>query len=209
MVRLFRMASAAALAASLFAGWPLRATAAAGGQGSNQAAEFEEIARLLEVSAGRTVADVGAGGGTWTMPLAKAVGATGRVYATEVKTVQVEALRQLARVRQLANVEVVFGTQQETGLPAGCCDGVLLRLVYHAFDEPAMMRASLRRATKPGGLVLIVDFRPPPEQLTREMRDDGFERVQFIERWQGQEGVYAVLFRRLPAGERVRHAHPD
>ena len=43
----------------------------------------------------------------------------------------------------------------------------------------------------------IVDFRPPPDRLAQEMKNTGFERVHFIERWQGQEGVFAVLFRKL------------
>jgi hypothetical protein len=87
------------------------------------------------------------------------------------------------------------------GLPANCCDALLLRLVYHAFDEPALMRDSLRRAMKSGGLVLIIDFRPPPGQLIREMQEAGFAHVELIKSWQGQEGVYAVLFRKLPPGE--------
>ena len=165
------------------------------------AAEAAQIAELLRLEPGAVVADVGAGGGTWTFDLARRVGRTGRVYATEVKDVQIEGLRLAVRARKVPNVEVVRGSQADMGLPATCCDALLLRLVYHAFDEPALMRESLRRAMKPGGLVLIVDFRPPPEQLTREMQEAGFDRLQFIERWQGQEGVYAVLFKKLAGRE--------
>jgi len=159
-------------------------------------AEFEQIVQLLAVSEGKVVADVGAGGGSWAFRLAQRVGAQGRVYATEVKGPQVAGLRQVVRARRLENVEVILGSQQDMGLPSNCCDGLLLRLVYHAFDEPDLMRDSMRRAMKVGGLVLVVDFRPSPDQLTREMKDAGFERVQFVERWQEREDLFAALFRK-------------
>lgn len=170
------------------------------GHGESQArdaeAECDQIIQLLAVTEGKVVADVGAGGGSWTFRLASRVGAQGRVYATEVKRAQVEGLRKTVRARKLQNVEVILGSQQDTGLPSKCCDGLLLRLVYHAFDNPGRMRDSMHRALKAGGVVLVVDFRPSPEQLVQEMKGAGFERMEFIERWQNQEGVYAVLFRK-------------
>jgi ubiquinone/menaquinone biosynthesis C-methylase UbiE len=158
--------------------------------------ELVQIAELLEVTAGKVVADVGAGGGQWAFGLADRVGATGRVYATEVKQLQVDGLRTAARARGAHNVDVVFGSQDDMGLPKQCCDAALLRLVYHAFDSPDRMRSSLHRAVKPGGRVLIIDFRPTPDQLTQELKTAGFDRLHFIERWQDQEGVYAALFQR-------------
>jgi ubiquinone/menaquinone biosynthesis C-methylase UbiE len=166
-------------------------------QGMGTEAEFTRIAELIGATPGKSVADVGAGGaGLITYPLAQRVGPTGRVYATEVREPQVDALRKGAKRLGLDNVEVVFGTQQDMGLPPQCCDGLLLRLVYHAFDEPTRMLESLRRSMKPGGLVLIIDFRPKPDQLTREMGSVGFDRVEVFERWQGREEIFAVLFKK-------------
>jgi ubiquinone/menaquinone biosynthesis C-methylase UbiE len=166
-------------------------------QGMETEAEYARIAELIGATPGKTVADVGAGGaGVITYPLARRVGPSGRVYATEVKEPQVDALRNGAKRLGLENVEVVFGTQQDMGLPPQCCDGLLLRLVYHAFDEAEKMLDSLRRSMKPGGLVLIIDFRPKPDQLTREMASVGFDRVEVFERWQGREEIFAVLFKK-------------
>ncbi|HSC26561.1 MAG TPA: methyltransferase domain-containing protein [Vicinamibacterales bacterium] len=187
--------TAPALLVVLLSAWPL-ATAHRDPQARDPEVEFEQIVQLLNVSSGKVVADVGAGDGSWTLRLAQRVGAQGRVYATEVRRPQVEGLRQMVRTRGLEHVEVITGSQQEMGLPSNCCDGLLLRLVYHAFDEPHLMRDSMRRAMKVGGLVLVVDFRPSPDQLTQEMKEAGFERVQFIERWQEQQGVFAALFRK-------------
>ncbi len=159
-------------------------------------AEFEQISQLLELTEGTTVADVGAGGGTWTVKLARRVGDEGRVFSTDVKEEQVAGLRSLVEYHKLHRVTVIRGTEAHMGLPESCCEALLLRLVYHAFDEPEKMRRSLAEAMRPGGLVLIIDFRPPPDELTREMATAGFERVDFIASWRGQEGVYAALFRK-------------
>src|SRR5688500_11808501 len=139
--------------------------------------EFDQIVQLLRVAEGAVVADVGAGGGQWSFRLATRVGANGRVVATDVKGPPGAGVQRVARARNVNNLTVIYGSQQEIGLPADCCDAMLLRLVYHAFTEPERMRDSMRRAMKPGGLVLIVDFRPLPDQLTEEMRHAGFERV--------------------------------
>lgn len=148
-----------------------------GAQARDDEAEVVEIARLLEVSSGTIVADVGAGGGSSTYRLAQQVGAQGRVFATEVRPRNVEGIAAGARARGLDNVTPILGSQVDTGLPPSCCDALLVRLVYHAFDHPTEMRQSMYRAMRPGGLVLVVDFRPSPDQLTMEMETAGFERL--------------------------------
>jgi ubiquinone/menaquinone biosynthesis C-methylase UbiE len=165
---------------------------AAAGQTRDTQREVTEIAKLLELSETSVLADVGAGSGEWTYLLAPLVR---QVFATDVKSPQVNGIETVARQRNLTNVKVILGTQEDSGLPASCCDAILLRLVYHAFRNPQMMRESMRKALKPGGRVLIVDFRPPPDQLTQEMNAAGFERLQVIGRWQDRSDVYAVLFR--------------
>jgi ubiquinone/menaquinone biosynthesis C-methylase UbiE len=161
-----------------------------------EAAEFEEIAALLQIADGSTVADVGAGGGAWTSRLAARVGSSGVVYGTDVREPQVNGIAKYARARGTANVIAILGSQQDTGLPDECCSGMLLRLVYHAFTDAPSMRQSIRRAMKAGGLVLVIDFRPEPDRVTADMEASGFERVRLIERWQGRSDLYALLFRK-------------
>ena len=156
------------------------------------------MVELLEIGAGSRVADVGAGGGQWTRLLSGVAGREGRVYATEVKPAQIRGLASLARSLPASNVTVVRGTELETGLPPACCDAILLRLVYHAFDHPQPMREGLRVALRPGGRILVIDFRPPRAQLVAEMEDSGFELLWQVDAWRGQEGVYATLFGAAP-----------
>ncbi len=180
----------------------------------NSRVDRDELARmtaLLRVEPGDVVADVGAGDGKWAVALAEIVGATGRVFATEVDPNDLKKIRDRVAREKTDNVTVIEGGQRDTGLPEACCDQILLRRVYHHFEEPAPMQESLRRALRPDGLLFIVDFetrrrwqRPAgiPESrsghgiaqsmLVSEMEAAGFE---LVEQTKWANGDYGLLFR--------------
>jgi ubiquinone/menaquinone biosynthesis C-methylase UbiE len=167
-----------------------------------QQREIELIVATLDLSPGMTVADVGAGSGRFTRALAQRVGATGTVYASELGSESVAALREA--VAEQRNVVVVEATATTTGLPDACCDGILLRGVYHHLTSPNETLEGLRRALRPGGRLLVVDFPPSfwlkpwtpqginenrhghgvtPDIVVSEAAAAGFEEVRLIEDW--------------------------
>ena len=178
------------------------------------AGETRRLAELLELRPGSIVADVGAGDGRWTEALSAVVGSSGRVYSTEVEQEMVDDLEQRLQRRDIDNAAVVLGSQEHSGLPDGCCHAILLRMVYHHFEQPRAMRASLHRALLPDGLVAIVDIVPQrnwrrlddvpergghgirPEDLVSEMTVDGFELVSRHDSWNGDDDRYCAVFRR-------------
>jgi hypothetical protein len=149
-----------------------------------------------------------------TERLAGEVGPTGHVWATEIDVDDVEKIEKRASRAGLENVTAVLGTDTDTGLPDGCCEAVLLRMVYHHFTQPASMRASLRRALRPGALLAVIDLQPRgswgsldgvpdrgghgirDEELVAEMTSDGFEVVARYDDWNGSGNRYCVVFRR-------------
>ena len=141
--------------------------AADGGPTEAQLASAEaEVPRLVEIfqlKPGMNVADVGAGFGAWTIGFAEAVGPTGRVYSSDVGEQQLASLRQTKTRRALTNVTVVEGGERSTNLPAGCCDAILVRDVYHHLTAPEDMTSSLAATLKPGGRLVVVDFLPRPD----------------------------------------------
>lgn len=124
--------------------------------------EVPRLVELLELAPGATVADVGAGFGAWTARFAEWTGPSGQVYATEVGGRQLESLREMVERDQLSNVTVIEGDADATNLPAGCCDAILVRDVFHHLTEPAAMIRSLAASLKPNGRLAIIDF-PPSE----------------------------------------------
>jgi ubiquinone/menaquinone biosynthesis C-methylase UbiE len=173
----------------------------------------DELARLVEVLAiepGDVVADVGAGDGRWAVALVPAVGDAGRIYATEVDPNDLDRIRSLVERERASNVSVVEGDQNDTGLPDACCDAILLRRVYHHFQNPRVMQNELRSALRGDGRLLVIDFdtrrrwrRPSgipesrdghgisKEMLVSEMEGAGFVLIDDM-KW--SNGDYALVF---------------
>jgi len=160
------------------------------------ASDGARLVTALKLRAGQTVADIGAGGGQLTVALAREVGPSGRVYATELDADRLRDIRQAAESAGLKNVSVIEAHATRTNLPERCCDALVLRKVYHHFGNPRLMNASMRQALKPGGLLAVIDFAPDsaesrdPRQrdtgdqhgvtagtVVRELKQAGFEEV--------------------------------
>ena len=122
--------------------------------------DMTRLVPILGLRAGQTVADVGAGGGELTVRLAKEVGPEGRVYATEMSSDRMNRIRRRAEDDGLKNVTVLEAHATRTNLPDSCCDAIVIRNVYHHFDEPSAMNKSLYASLKPGGYLAIIDFSP-------------------------------------------------
>lgn len=127
------------------------------------AAELDCVWTLLGAQPGQTVAELGAGDGTLALGLARRLGPTGSLLATEVDPEKIEAIRKAAAEAKQTNLRVVTGGDRITGLPAGCCDAAYMRFVYHHFVAPEDIGRDLHAALKPGGMLVVIDF--PPSRL--------------------------------------------
>lgn len=114
---------------------------------------------VLNITAGAAVADIGAGTGYITMKLASRVGASGTVYATDVQPQMLEMLRRRLERAHVSNVILVRGDIDNPRLPAAAVDLELLVDVYHEFSEPQAMLRGLRDALKPGGRLVLLEYR--------------------------------------------------
>lgn len=115
--------------------------------------------RLLNLKPGMVVGDVGAGSGYYTELLAKAVGPSGRVYATDIQSGMIQLLRQRLARTGLTNVEAVLSTESDARLPPAALDLILLVDVYHEFSQPQATLRQLRAALKPGGRLVLLEYR--------------------------------------------------
>ena len=151
--------SIAALAAVLCLVAPL------GARQDHQEVPRDEWQRVTDVfdamglGPGSVVADLGAGGGWFTTRLARAVGAGGRVYAVDVNPVSLRELRE-SLPKELTNIEIVRGEENDPKLPAGQLDAVLVVNAYHEFAEYAAVLAKVREALKPGGRLVLIEPTP-------------------------------------------------
>lgn len=122
----------------------------------------DQIVAALELAAGMTVADVGAGTGLFLKPLAEAVGPEGRVYAVEIAPRFIAYLDERVQREGLGQVEVVTGAPRTLPIPPHSLDVVFLCDTYHHFEYPKSMLRSLYSALRPGGALVVVDFERIP-----------------------------------------------
>ena len=183
------------------------------------ASETRILSDSMHWKQGNVIAEIGAGEGQMSFLAAREVGATGRVYSTELNPAKLKHLTDEVKRRGLGNIEILQARAIDTALPANCCDDIFLRRVYHHFSDPKDTDASIYRALKPGALLAVIEFPPRPEYgsldgmpkshgglhgipqnvLVDELKAAGFEIVQPPEDM-GIEGDYSVIARkpRLP-----------
>ena len=141
----------------------------------------------LAVEEGQALCDLGCGNGYHTLPLAQAVGPAGRMFAVDLQPQMLVMLEQRTQDAQLENVQFVEATVDDPKLPKLSCDLVLMVDVYHELSHPVRVIQRVRDALKPGGEVVLVEFRAEdpavpikPEhmmskaQVIREMASHGF-----------------------------------
>jgi ubiquinone/menaquinone biosynthesis C-methylase UbiE len=175
------------------------------------AGEIGRLAELMGWKAGTMVADIGAGDGAYTFAAAGRVGAAGKVYATEIDAKKIAELRAEVAKRKLGNVTIVESKEADTNLPAGCCDAIFLRRVYHHLTKPVEFDAALVRSLKSGGRLAIIDFPPraglepvegvpsnrgghgiPEKIVIEELKAAGLQVEKIVEDW--PENDYCVVF---------------
>ena len=117
-----------------------------------------EIVAAAQVRPGMIVADVGAGTGLFTRLFAREVGPKGRVYAVDITPEFVTNTVRTARAEQLTNVEGVINTPTDVKLAPQSVDLAFLCDTYHHFEYPRSMLASLHRALRPDGRLVVIDY---------------------------------------------------
>ena len=149
--------------------------------------EPERMLDALELKPGMVIADVGAGVGFTSVRLARRVGPTGKVISTDVQPEMVRLLKQTLADLGVKNVSPLLCTPVDTGLPEAEVDLAIMVDVYHECSHPVETLQGIRKALKPGGRLVLVEFRAEdpdvpirPEhkmtvaQVRRELEPQGF-----------------------------------
>jgi SAM-dependent methyltransferase len=179
------------------------------GEGREAFLKRKEIVAACGLAPGMAVADVGAGTGLFTRLLAAGVGPKGKVYAVDISRKFIDHIQKTCRKAGLANVTGVVCTPASAELPPDCVDLVFLCDVYHHFEYPRKTMASLYRALRPGGRLVLVDYRrvegkspgwilkhlrAGQEVFTKEIEAAGFE---VLDRPDFLKENYLVRFRKV------------
>jgi SAM-dependent methyltransferase len=153
--------------------------------------DCNKLLRELRLEQGQSVCDMGCGNGFYTLRIAKRVGPKGQVYAVDIQPEMLSLLNERTKADRIHNVKPVLGTVVDPLLPPESCDVILCVDVYHEFSHPEQMLAAMRKALKPKGRLVLVEFRMEDpqvpiklehkmskEQILKELPPNGFKLVQ-------------------------------
>jgi arsenite methyltransferase len=150
----------------------------------------EEILNRLKLRKGDTVADIGAGGGYFTLEFARRVGPSGMVYAVDVRLKFLDYVRNRAVKAGLGNVVPVLVRRDDFLLPENGIDLFFFRNVYHHIERPVAYFQKLRPHLKKGGRIAVIDYRKGKswislighsvneQQLIQNMKMAGYSAVE-------------------------------
>lgn len=125
--------------------------------GRDERLQVNRVMDLLGVTQGKSVADIGAGSGWFTVRAARRVGEAGVVYAVDINPDAIQYIDQRTHKEQLANVKTILSKPDDPLLPANSVDAVLLLKTYHEVAHPVALLRNLRAALRPGAKIGIID----------------------------------------------------
>ena len=118
----------------------------------------ERVLAACRIKPGMTVADIGAGTGFYSRLFSEAVGESGRVFAVDIAVPFLDHIKKQSGQDGIDNITTVLCTDRSATLPPESIDVAFTCDTYHHFEYPKLTLASIHRALKPGGSLVVVDF---------------------------------------------------
>jgi ubiquinone/menaquinone biosynthesis C-methylase UbiE len=163
--------------------------------------QINRVMDLLGVTAGKNVADIGAGSGWFTVRAAQRVGPTGAVLAEDINPLAIESIGKRALKEDLSNVRTVLGSPDDPRLPTGSVDAVLMLKVYHEIAHPQVFLKALKPALREGAKVGIIDRNGnganhglDHDVVVKEMDEAGFKLVGTYDFTKADGQDYFLIF---------------
>jgi ubiquinone/menaquinone biosynthesis C-methylase UbiE len=167
--------------------------------------QINRVMNILGIAPGKSVADIGAGSGWFSVRAARRVGGGGLVYAVDINPEAVRYVGERAQKEQLQNVKTILGKADSPLLPAGSVDAVLLLKTYHEVAQPVALLQNLRAALRPGAKVGIIDRNGNGEDhgverevVIREAKEAGYKLVEHYDFVKGDKMDYFLVFTAKP-----------
>ena len=125
--------------------------------GRGERLQISRVMDTLGITAGKSVADIGAGSGWFTVRAAKRVGGAGLVYAVDINPEAIRYITQRGQKEELQNIKTILSKPDNPLLPPNSVDVVLLLKTYHEVAHPVELLRNLRPALRPGAKVGVID----------------------------------------------------
>jgi len=125
--------------------------------GRDERLQINRVMDMLGIAPGKSVADIGAGSGWFTVRAARRVTSSGTVYAVDINPKAIQYIDRRAKKEQLENIKSILSRPDDPQVPAHSIDAVLLLKTYHEVAHPVVLLRNLRSSLKPGAKIGIID----------------------------------------------------
>ncbi len=173
--------------------------------GRDERLQINRVMDILGVAPGKSVADIGAGSGWFTVRAARRVGKDGMVYAVDINPEAIRYIAERAQKEKLRNVKTILGKADDSLLPVGAVDAVLLLKTYHEVAEPVALLKNLRAALRVGARVGVIDRNGNGEDhgvgrdvVIREAAQAGYRLLEQYDFVKGDKMDYFLVFTAEP-----------
>ena len=168
--------------------------------GRDQRLQINRVMDILDIHEGKSVADIGAGSGWFTVRAAKRAG-TGTVYAVDINPEAVQYINNRAEKEHIANVKAILSKPDDPLLPKDSVDAVLLLKTYHEVAHPVELLRNLRPSLRNAAKVGIIDRNGNGEDhgvgkdvVIREAKEAGYLLVEQYDFVKGDKMDYFLVF---------------
>ena len=168
--------------------------------GREERLQIDRVMDILGIAPGKSVADIGAGSGWFTVRAAKRVAGGGVVYAVDINPEAIRYVGERAQKEKLENVRTILSKTDDPLLPASV-DAVLLLKTYHEVAQPVTLLRNLRGALRPGAKVGIIDRNGNGEDhgvardiVIREAKEAGYKLLEQYDFVKGDKMDYFLVF---------------
>jgi cyclopropane fatty-acyl-phospholipid synthase-like methyltransferase len=167
--------------------------------------QIDRVMDMLGIEPGKSVADIGAGSGWFTVRAARRVAASGTVYAVDINPEAIQYIDQRAKKEQLQNIKTILSKPDDPQLPTDSIDAVLLLKTYHEVARPVALLRNLRSSLKPGAMIGVIDRNGNGENhgvnkdvIVREAAQAGYELRDSQDFVKADGMDYFLIFARKP-----------
>lgn len=144
--------------------------------------QIDRVMDILKITEGKSVADIGAGSGWFTVRAAKRVGAKGKIFAVEINQEAINYINDRAKKENFTNIQTILGAEDNPNLPKNSTDAVLILKTYHEIAEPVKVLKNLRQSLKKNALMGVIDKNGKGDDhgINKEIVIDEAKRARFV-----------------------------
>ena len=163
--------------------------------------QVNRVMDILAIAPGKSVADIGAGSGWFSVRAARRVTQTGLVYAVDINPEAIEYIQQRTQREGLNNIKTILGHPDDPLLPQHSIDAALLLKTYHEVAEPVALLKNLRQSLRPGARIGIIDRNGTADNhgvnediVLREAGQAGYKLIGKYDFVKGDDEDYFLVF---------------